>query len=68
MEGLRAHLHKAFTPLDFSSIHGFPHECYKRVLGIVPKFSGKDEGWAIHHVASFCKLMADLKVYHEDDL
>ena len=68
MEGLRAHLHEAFTPLDFSGIHGFPHECYKRVLRTVPEFFGSDEDSAIHHMFYFCKLMIDLKVYHEDDL
>ena len=68
MEGLRAHLHGAFTPLDFLGIHGFPHQCYKKVLRTVPEFFGNDEDSAIHHIASFCKLMADLKVYHEDDL
>ena len=67
-EKLRALLHKAFTPLDFSGIHGFPNECYKRVLRIVPEFFGNDEDLEVHHIASFCKLMADLKVYHEDDL
>ena len=68
MEGLRAHLHGAFTPLDFSGIHGFPNECYKRVLRTVPEFFGSDEDLAIHHMVSFWKLMADLKVYHEDVL
>ena len=68
MEELCALLHEAFTPLDFSSIHGFPNGCYKRVLRIVPELFGNDEDSAIHHVVSFCKLMEDLKVYHEDDL
>ena len=68
MEGLRAYLLEAFTPLNFSGIHGFPNECYKRVLRIIPKFFGNDEDSAVHHIASFCKLMADLKFYHEDDL
>ena len=68
MEGLCAHLHGAFTPLDFLSIHGFPNECYKRVLRIVLELLGNDEDSKIHHIASFCKLMEDLKVYHEDDL
>ena len=68
MEGLRAHLHGAFTPLDFSGIHVFPNECYKRVLRIVLEFCGNDEDSTIHHIVSFYKLMADLKVYHEDDL
>ena len=40
----------------------------KRVLRIVPEFFGYDEDSTIHHIVSFCKLMADLKVYHEDDL
>ena len=68
MEGLRAHLHRVFTPLDFSSIHGFPNGCYKRVLRIFLELFGNDEDSKIHHIASFCKLMEDLKVYHEDDL
>ena len=68
MEWLHALLHEAFTPLDFSGIHGFPNDCYKRVLRIVPEFFGNDEDSAIHHIVSFCKLMEDLKVYHEDDL
>ena len=67
MEGLCAHLHGAFTPLDFSGIHGFPNECYKRALRIVPELFGNDEDSTIH-MASFSKMMADLKVYHEDDL
>ena len=68
MKELRALLHEAFAPLDFSGIHGFPNGCYKRVLRIVLEFFGNDEDLAIHHIVSFCKLMADLKVYHEDDL
>ena len=68
MEGLCAHLHGACTPLDSSGIHGFPNECYKRVLRIVPDFFGNDEDSIIHHIVSFCKLMVDIKVYYEDDL
>ena len=68
MEGLRAHLHRAFSPLDLFGIHGFPHECYKRVLRTVLEFFGSDEDSTIHPIVSFSKLMADLKVYHEDDL
>ena len=68
MEGLRALLRKVFTPLDFSGIHGFPNGCYKIVLRIVPEFFGNDEDSTIHPIVSFSKLIADLKVYHEDDL
>ena len=53
MEGLHAHLHGAFTPLDFSGIYGFPNEWYKRVLRIVPEFFGNDEDSAIHHIISY---------------
>ena len=68
MEGIRARLHGAFIALDFSCIHGFPNECYKRVLRIVPELFGNDEDSTIHHIVSFCKLMADLNFYDEDDL
>ena len=67
-ERLCALLHEAFTPLDFSDIHGFPNGCYKRVHKVVPEFFGIDKDSAIHHIVSFCKLMTDFKVYHEDDL
>ena len=68
IEGLRAHLHGDFTPLDSSGIHGFPNGFYKRVHKVVPELFGNNEDTAICHIVSFCELMADLKVYHEDDL
>ena len=68
MEAIRARLHGAFTPLYFSGIHGFPHEFHKIVLRTVPEFLGSDEDKEIHNMVSFCKLMVDLKVYHDDDL
>ena len=67
-ERLCALLHEAFTPLDFSDIHGFPNGCYKGVHDVVSEFHGNDGDSTTHHIASFCILMIDFKVYHEDDL
>ena len=56
--------------MDFSKIHGFPNQCYDRgkVHDILPEFNGNDGVSATHHIASFCKLMADFNVRHEDDI
>ena len=62
--------HKAYSPLDFSKIHGFPNQCYdlEKVRDIIPEFYGNDGVSATHHIASFCKLVADFNVRHEDDI
>ena len=61
---------EAYSPPDFSKIHGFPNQCYDpdKVDDILPKFYGNDGVSATHHIASFCKLMADFNVHHEDDI
>ena len=62
--------HEAYSPPDFSKVHGFPNECYdlEKVHDILPKFHGNDGVSATHHIVSFCKLMADFNVHHEDDI
>ena len=62
--------HEAYSPLDFSKIHGFPNQCYDRgkVHDILPEFYGNVGVSAIHHIASLYKLMADFNVHHEDDI
>ena len=62
--------HEAYSPLDFSKIHGFPNQCYDRgkVHDILPEFYGNDGVSTTHHIASFCKLVADFNVRHEDDI
>ena len=63
-------IYEAYNLLDFSKIHGFPNQCYNRgkVHDILPEFYGNDGVLATHHIASFCKLMADFNVHHEDDI
>ena len=70
MEDLHDIWHKAYNPLDFSKIRGFPNECYDRgkVHDILPGFHGNDGVSATHHIASLCKLMANFNVHHEDDI
>ena len=60
----------AYSPLDFSKVHGFPNQCYVRgkVHDILPEFYGNDGVLATHHTTSLCKLMADFNVHHEDDI
>jgi len=61
--------HEAYGPLDFSKVHGFPSECYDpEIHDILPEFHGNDGVSATHHIASFCKLMADVNVHHEDEI
>ena len=61
--------HEAYGPLDFSKVHGFPSECYDpEIHDILPEFHGNDGVSTTHHIASFCKLMADFNVRHEDDI
>ena len=35
---------------------------------ILPEFYGNDGVSATHHIACFCKLVADCNVHHEDDI
>ena len=61
---------EAYSPLNFSKIHGFPNQCYDRgkVHGILLEFYGNVGVSTIHHIASLCKLMADFNVHHENDI
>ena len=61
--------HEAYDPLDFSKVHGFPNECYDpEIHDIHPEFHGNDGLSATHHISSFCKLMGDFNVRHEDEI
>ena len=62
--------HEAYSSLDFSKIRGFPNKCYDcgKVHDILPEFHRNDGVSATHHIASFCKLMVDFNVRHEDGI
>ena len=69
-EGLRMHLLDACPSIDFSSVYGFPNDCYDhtKLFNVASKFFGNDGESITHHIASFFKLVVDFNVVHEDDL